>query len=56
MALADIYSEIDQLETSTMVVEQYQRSVQIFPAFLGLALLLLLLEATLGNTVLRTTP
>jgi Ca-activated chloride channel family protein len=55
-ALADIYSEIDKLETSTQVVEQYQRSVQIFPAFLGFALLLLLLEAALGNTVLRTTP
>ncbi len=54
--LAEIYSEIDKLETSTQVVEQYQRSVQIFPAFLGLALLLLLLEAALGNTVLRTTP
>ena len=54
--LAEIYSEIDKLETSTQVVEQYQRSVQIFPAFLGLALLLLLLEAMLGNTVLRTTP
>ena len=54
--LAEIYSEIDKLETSRQMVEQYQRSVQIFPAFLGLALLLLLLEAALGNTVLRPTP
>lgn len=55
-ALAEIYSQIDALEKSDLVVEQFQRSIQIFPAFLGLALLLLLIEATLGNTVLRTTP
>jgi Ca-activated chloride channel family protein len=55
-ALASIYAEIDRLEKSTNVAEQYQRQVQVFPIVLIVALALLSLEAVLGNTILRTTP
>lgn len=55
-ALREIYAEIDRLETSTNVAEQYQRYVEGFPALLLCALLLLCAEAALVNTRLRAMP
>lgn len=55
-ALREIYAEIDRLETSTNVAEQYQRYVEGFPALLLCALLLLCAEAALVNTRLRALP
>ena len=55
-ALQAIYGEIDRLEKSTNVAEQYQRYVEGFPALLLAALLLLCAEAALVNTRLRALP
>jgi Ca-activated chloride channel family protein len=55
-ALANIYAEIDRLEKSTNVAEQYQRYIEGFPALLLAALGLLLLEGVLVNTRLRALP
>ena len=55
-ALREIYAEIDRLEKSTNVAEQYQRYVEGFPALLLCALLLLCAEAALVNTRLRALP
>jgi Ca-activated chloride channel family protein len=55
-ALKEIYAQIDQLEKSTNVAEQYQRYIEGFPFLLLLALTLLLLEGVLVNTRLRALP
>lgn len=55
-ALQAIYDEIDRLEKSTNVAEQYQRYIEGYPALLLAALLLLLGEAALVNTRLRALP
>ena len=55
-ALAAIYAEIDRLEKSTNIAEQYQRYIEGFPALLLAALTLLLLEGVLVNTRLRALP
>jgi Ca-activated chloride channel family protein len=55
-ALRSIYSEIDRLEKAENVVESFQEYIEGFPLFLLLALALLLLEALLANTYLRTLP
>ena len=55
-ALRAIYEEIDRLEKSTNVAEQYQRYVEGYPALLLAALLLLFAEAALVNTRLRALP
>jgi Ca-activated chloride channel family protein len=55
-ALHEIYAEIDRLETSTNVAEQYQQYVEGFPYLLLAALALLMLEAVLVNTRLRALP
>lgn len=55
-ALREIYAEIDRLEKSTNVAEQYQRYIEGFPALLLCALLLLCAEAALVNTRLRALP
>jgi len=55
-ALAAIYGEIDRLEKSTNIAEQYQRYLEGFPALLLAALTLLLLEGVLVNTRLRALP
>jgi Ca-activated chloride channel family protein len=55
-ALNAIYAEIDRLEKTTNVVEQFQQYVERFDLFLLPALGLLLLEVVLSNTRLRTVP
>ena len=55
-ALRAIYDEIDRLEKSTNVAEQYQRYIEAYPALLLAALLLLCAEAALVNTRLRALP
>ncbi len=55
-ALREIYDEIDRLEKSTNVAEQYQRYIEGYPALLLAALLLLFGEGVLVNTRLRALP
>ena len=55
-ALKEIYSEIDRLEKTTTVAQHYQQYVDFFPLFLLSGLGLVLLEAVLVNTRLRTVP
>jgi len=55
-ALRAIYAEIDRLEKTTNVAENYQRYIEGFTLFLALGLGLLLLEVLLVNTRLRTVP
>lgn len=55
-ALREIYAQIDALEKSTNVAEQYQRYIEGFPALLFAALALLLFEAVMVNTRLRALP
>ena len=54
--LEAIYTEIDRLETSTNIGEQYQRYIEGFPWVLAFALMLLLSEVTLATTRLRRIP
>ena len=55
-ALQDIYAEIDRLEKTTNVAENYQQYAEGFPFALLVGLGLLLIEITLVNTRLRTIP
>lgn len=55
-ALSEIYREIDRLEKGRNVSTSYQEYVEIFMPFAMLAIVLLLLEALLANTWLRTAP
>lgn len=55
-ALKAIYSQIDQLEKTANVAEQYQQYAERFSIFLLPALAFLLLEMILINTRLRTIP
>ncbi len=55
-ALQEIYAQIDDLEKSTNIAEQYQRYIEGFPALILAALALLLFEAVMVNTRLRALP
>jgi Ca-activated chloride channel family protein len=55
-ALRSIYTEIDRLEKAQNVAEHHQRYVEIHPLAIALGLALLLLEAVLVTTRLRTIP
>jgi Ca-activated chloride channel family protein len=55
-SLAAIYEEIDQLERTEIEVENFTQYTERFPFLLGLGLLLVLVEATLSQTVLRRLP
>ncbi|HBX88738.1 MAG TPA: aerotolerance regulator BatA, partial [Marinilabiliaceae bacterium] len=55
-ALEKIYSEIDAMEKIKIEVQEYTRYSEEFLPFALLALLFLLLEIVLKNTVLRTLP
>jgi Ca-activated chloride channel family protein len=55
-ALEAIYAEIDRLEKTANVAEQYQDYAEYFPLFVLPGLALLLLEVVLINTRLRTIP
>ena len=54
--LRAIYGEIDQLETGRNVARHYQRKVDLYVWFLGLALVLMVTRAGLEATVLRVAP
>jgi Ca-activated chloride channel family protein len=55
-ALRAIYAEIDQLEKTRNLLDYEQRRVELFPLFIGLALLLLVSEVVLTRTRLQTIP
>ena len=55
-ALRSIYAEIDRLEKAQNVAEHHQRYVEIHPLMTALGLALLLLEAVMVTTRLRTIP
>ncbi|MYG80882.1 MAG: VWA domain-containing protein [Gemmatimonadetes bacterium] len=55
-SLEAIYEEIDQLETTEMLVENFTTYGERFPLPLVAGLLLLLAEVVLGRTWLRTLP
>jgi Ca-activated chloride channel homolog len=55
-ALRSIYAEIDRLEKVQNVAEHHQRYVDIYPLVIAVCLALLLLEAGLATTRLRTIP
>jgi Ca-activated chloride channel homolog len=55
-ALRSIYAEIDRLEKAQNVAEHHQRYVEIHPLVISLGLALLLLEAVMVTTRLRTIP
>jgi Ca-activated chloride channel family protein len=55
-SLEAIFSEIDELETTEIQVENFTRYAERFPPLLAAGLLLVLLEVGLGQTVLRKLP
>ncbi len=55
-SLADVYEEIDRLETTEMLVENFTRYGERFQGFLIAGLVLLLLEVALRRTWLGTLP
>jgi Ca-activated chloride channel homolog len=55
-ALRSIYGEIDRLEKAQNVAEHHQRYIEIHPLVIALGLALLLLEAVMVTTCLRTIP
>jgi Ca-activated chloride channel family protein len=55
-SLAEIYSEIDQLERTDIEVENFTRYAERFAVPLGAGLLLLVLEVGLAQTALRRLP
>lgn len=54
--LRKIYGEIDHLEKTPIEDKSYQEYRELFPGFLIIGLLLLVLEMVLSQTVLRTIP
>lgn len=54
--LRSIYEDIDQLEKGRNVARHYQRRVDLYPWFLALALMLVMLRALLDATTLRVAP
>jgi Ca-activated chloride channel family protein len=55
-SLKSIYDDIDQLETTTAEMHTYQHYDEVFGWFAVPALILILLEVVLGNTVWRKLP
>jgi Ca-activated chloride channel family protein len=55
-SLEEIYREIDRLEKTKIEVRAYRRYREHYPAWVGLGLLLLALEAALSGTVLSKIP
>lgn len=55
-SLKQIFQEIDRLERSVIEMPQYQEYIELYPWFLLCALLLLLAETILANTVCRRLP
>ncbi len=54
--LRHVYAEIDQLEKTEAEVKKYVRRYELFWIFGGVALVLLLAEAVLANTIWRRLP
>jgi Ca-activated chloride channel homolog len=54
--LQAIYNEIDQMEKTKLQVKEYTKKSEEFLPFLLAALLCLLVEILLNNTVLRRLP
>jgi len=55
-ALRKVYQEIDKLEKSKIRVRQYRQRAELYSSYLGLGLLLFLVEIFLSTTRLRTLP
>ena len=55
-SLEAIYEEIDQMEKTILDVREYTKKTEEYMTFALLAMVLLLLEVLLRNTVLRTLP
>jgi Ca-activated chloride channel family protein len=54
--LKKIYKEIDRLEKTRIEVRSYRRFTELFYSYVGLALLLLMVEIGISNTWLRKLP
>jgi len=52
----EIYTDIDKMEKSEAVVNKFTQYRELFPWFIAGGLAVLLLEVTLGQTVLRRLP
>jgi Ca-activated chloride channel family protein len=55
-ALEQVYATIDELEKSTAEVEIFEKTDEVYHSWLGAGLVLLLLQALLGETLLRRLP
>ena len=55
-SLKEIYAEIDRMEKSPIEEKGYMEYRELFPMFLTIAMVLLLLEVLLRNTILRRIP
>ncbi len=55
-ALTQVYSQIDNMEKTKAKVKSYQQFEDLFPWFLGVALLMLLSEMLVGLTRVRSIP
>jgi Ca-activated chloride channel family protein len=55
-SLRKIYSEIDKMEKTPVEEKGYLEYKELFMGFLGIALVLILLEVSLSNTALRRIP
>jgi Ca-activated chloride channel family protein len=54
--LEDIYQEIDRLEKTKIEVTSYRNAKELFYPWLGIGLVLLLMELWLSKTVFRKIP
>jgi len=55
-SLKEIYSEIDRMEKSPIEEKGYMEYRELFPKFVGIAMVLLIGEVLLDNTILRKIP
>ena len=55
-SLREIYNQIDELEKSKIRGREYSKRKEMFPLFMGIAVLFLLLELVLRHTLLRKMP
>jgi len=55
-SLKEIYAEIDRMEKSPIEEKGYMEYRELFPIFVGIAMVLLFLEVLLNNTILRKIP
>jgi Ca-activated chloride channel family protein len=55
-ALRKVYQEIDKLEKSKIRVHQYRQRAELYSSYLGLGLLLFIIEIALASTRLKVLP